>query len=340
MLRVSSAEYYRLADPTLANQLGGAFWVVGAIIAAVLLPLAPLDRSELGDAGWAVGAVCVLGSFALGVRLLRTVRVGYGELLLHSVLSAVGVGLLMWLSGDPDPYGELLLLTTLFVGAVHPPRRVLVFLVVLLVVLATPLIYDDGDNLLASEVGRFLVYGTLALTATAYTSRVRLQRAGLVRRGDRALREARADLLTGLGNRRAFEEAMLAATHRAERTGSPLSVVLVDLDSFKAINDEHGLVAGDRCLKCVARAIADEVRTPDSAFRWGGDEFAVLADVDRSGAAQLSERLMAAIADRCLRPDGAPVLMHVGAAQLGVDGDDGESLLSAASTALKQADPV
>ena len=338
VLRVSSADYYRLADKELARQLGGVFWIVGAIVALALLPLAPLDRAELGAGGWILGGACALASIGLGLRLLRSQSVGFDELLLHSLLAVVGVGVLMWLSGDPDPYGELLLFATLFVGAVHPPRRVLAFLVALAAVLASPLIYDSGDNLLASEVGKFVIWSTLALVATGYTSRIRLQRAGLVRRGDRALKEARADLLTGLGNRRAFEEAMRAATSRATRSGTPLSVIVVDLDSFKAINDEHGLVAGDHLLQGVARTIADEVRRPDSTFRWGGDEFAVLADVDRAGATQLSRRLAAAVAERCARPGGEPLLVHVGAAQLGVDGNDGESLLSAASAAMKGAE--
>ncbi len=96
------------------------------------------------------------------------------------------------------------------------------------------------------------------------------------------------DPLTGLGNRRAFDEALAAATLRSSRTHTDLSVIVADLDSFKAINDAYGLPAGDRCLREVARAIDDAVRQPDSSFRWGGDEFVVVADVDQAGAQGLA----------------------------------------------------
>lgn len=331
-----SRDAYRSADMSLAQQLGGFLWVLGALVVLVLLPLAPPNESSLGNGGWVIAIIAVGASLALAVRLLRRRDlVSATELMLHSLVAIIVIGLLMWLAESPGTYSELLLFSTLYVAAVHPPRRVLGFMVVLAVVLASPLLYPDGDSTVAGQVGRFLIWSGLALAATAFTSRVRFQRAGLVRQGDAARVEARADPLTNLGNRRAFDEAMTAATARAERSGSALSAILVDLDSFKAINDDYGLVAGDRCLRDVAEVLRATVRRPDSCFRWGGDEFVVLADVDRRGAEQLAARLGSEVEGRCRRPDGSPLLLHTGIAQFGPDGTDGESLLAVAGAVLK-----
>lgn len=337
IMSVRSADAYRSADMDLARQLGGLLWLMGAIVVAVLLPLAPPTESSIGSAGWFIAAALIVSSVVLAGRLLRRSdpAVSPTELLLHSVVAVVAAGVLMWLADDPGSYSELLLFSTLYVAAVHPPRRVLGFLVVLALALGMPLLYAEGDSLLAGQVGRFLIWSGLAIVATAFTSRVRFQRAGLLRQGIEARVEARADPLTDLGNRRAFDEAMTAATARARRNGTALSAILIDLDSFKSINDEHGLVAGDRCLRQVADVLRDTVRRPDSCFRWGGDEFVVLADVDRVGAERLAARLGAEVTDLCRRPDGSPVLLHNGTAQFGSDGSDGEDLLASASAALK-----
>lgn len=338
ILSVPSRDFYAIADMDLARQLGAALWLMGAVVAAVLFAFAPPDKSPIGGWGWIVAAGIVVASLTLAARLSRSpTTIGPRELLVNSVISLSMVGLLMWLADEPGSYGALLLFATIYVAGVHPPRLVLGFLVGLALALASPLLYYAGDSILAEQVARFLTWSFLALVATAFVARVRYQRAGLLRRGDEALIEAREDSLTVLGNRRAFDEALAAATVRADRTGTALSVVIVDLDSFKAINDSYGLVEGDRVLREVAATIAETVRSPDSCFRWGGDEFVVLADVDRAGADRLVVRLAEAVSSRCRRPDGSPILIHTGAAQLGVDSGDAGGLLAAAGAALKPA---
>lgn len=289
-------------------------------------------------AGWLIAGAIVAFACAYAARLQRwSGAVSANEIL---GLNYVGIALtatLMWLNGESSPYTELLLLATLYTAAVHPPRRTLPFLGVVALALASPLIYGAGDPL-ADGLARFLIWGGLALVATTYTARVRLQRASLVEMGKEARSQARLDPLTTLGNRRAFDEALAAGIARSGRTGSPLSVILADLDSFKAINDDFGLPAGDRCLCEVAAVLRDAVRTPDSCYRWGGDEFVVVADVDRSGADLLAARLTDAVAERCRRPEGTPVLLHTGTAELGRQGADAAELLTMASRALKPAD--
>src|SRR5579884_1268255 len=87
---------------------------------------------------------------------------------------------------------------------------------------------------------------------------------------------ARTDALSGLLNRRGFEERAAAELAQATRRGERLSMLICDLDGFKAINDEFGHQEGDRALRLVGRVLADEMRAGDTAARIGGEEFAVL----------------------------------------------------------------
>ncbi len=113
----------------------------------------------------------------------------------------------------------------------------------------------------------------------------------------RLLVRATTDPLTGLANRAAFLERARLEVLRAERTGRPLAVVLLDLDHFKSVNDRHGHPAGDKVLAGAARAIAQTVRGIDLAARWGGEEFAVLlVEADESTAGGAVERIREAVA--------------------------------------------
>src|SRR5678815_515307 len=87
---------------------------------------------------------------------------------------------------------------------------------------------------------------------------------------------SRHDGLTGLLNRRAMEETLLAQMQRSRRTGEPFAVLMLDLDHFKTINDRHGHAAGDRALKHTAAALKAELREVDAVGRFGGEEFLVL----------------------------------------------------------------
>ncbi|MBT9455896.1 MAG: diguanylate cyclase [Burkholderiaceae bacterium] len=105
------------------------------------------------------------------------------------------------------------------------------------------------------------------------------------------------DGLTRLPNRRRFDETLEAEFARHRRSGTQLSLIMLDIDHFKAFNDTYGHVAGDECLRAVGGAIAKLVnRSSDLAARFGGEEFAViLPETEAPGAAQLAERLRAGI---------------------------------------------
>lgn len=103
---------------------------------------------------------------------------------------------------------------------------------------------------------------------------------------------ATRDGLTGLANRRCFDDTLQAEWARALRQVQPLSLLMVDVDNFKAYNDAHGHLGGDECLKRVARAVASEMRANDLVARYGGEEFAVvLPNQSLKGAAIVAERI-------------------------------------------------
>ena len=114
---------------------------------------------------------------------------------------------------------------------------------------------------------------------------------------------ARTDPLTGLPNRRSFEESARRELARADRLRSPLALAVIDLDDFKLVNDEHGHAAGDLALRSVATAAGQTFRSADTAARVGGDEFALLLpDVDETAARTALERFQVSLLDDDTRP--------------------------------------
>jgi diguanylate cyclase (GGDEF)-like protein len=127
-------------------------------------------------------------------------------------------------------------------------------------------------------------------------------------------RDARTDALTGLDNRRALLERVPIELKRAQRAGFPVSLMLCDIDHFKAINDRHGHEAGDAVLRSVARTMRDALRETDLLGRWGGEEFlAVLVDTGAGRAAEVAERIRAGVAATPLDgiPEGATISIGV-----------------------------
>ncbi|MFA9460674.1 sensor domain-containing diguanylate cyclase [Thiohalorhabdus sp. Cl-TMA] len=151
---------------------------------------------------------------------------------------------------------------------------------------------------------------------------------------EQALEEmATTDLLTGLPNRSHGEQLLDRQWNRTERYAEAFSVIMADVDHFKAVNDRHGHDAGDRILSWVAGALRSQLRDSDTAIRWGGEEFLILAPhTGLEGAEELAERMRTAVAGH-EDPEVGSVTLSLGVATLR-EGDTKKRLIKRADSAL------
>ena len=167
----------------------------------------------------------------------------------------------------------------------------------------------DGDRLILPLTAAGVDFGTLDLVSDSFDQEQRLSVASLASHAVVALENARlhgmverqalVDGLTGLANRRGSADALQTELARASRLGTPLSVVLADLDGFKDVNDAHGHAVGDEVLRTFADVLRETLRDSDVAGRWGGEEFLLLLPgADEEGAVQLAERIRVALSER------------------------------------------
>jgi diguanylate cyclase (GGDEF)-like protein len=179
--------------------------------------------------------------------------------------------------------------------------------------------FSDADVRLLSSLAS---YTALALAHAEATQRIR----------DLAV----TDELTGLANRRHLMAEATREAVRAERTGEPLSALMIDLDHFKRVNDERGHLVGDAVLRAVATTLAGGVRKTDRCARYGGEEFVVLLPSSpKADALAVAEKLRASVA--ALAPGGIGVTVSIGVASLPEDASSAERLFDAADQALLQA---
>ncbi len=319
------------SDMELARSMSAAFWLLGGVITALLLPWAP-PTAELGDAaGWTLAAAGVLVCFFVGYRHLGP-GVSIGRIHLAGFIGISLVAALEFIAGGRDtPYHYLYMLPILFAAAAQKPRRALQLAAALSVIIWLPLLYEGTERRIVLDIATqlatllaigFAVWGLFVI--------LRVQRRTI--REQRAAAEllAREDELTGLGNRRALGEALRREAARARRGGRRLSVVVGDLDKFKEINDRRGHAAGDECLRRAADALRVVAREGDACFRWGGDEFAILLpETDRDQAEGVAQRLREEIDAVEPPPTGPRLAITCGVAELDGEGD-WEALISRA----------
>ena len=180
-----------------------------------------------------------------------------------------------------------------------------------------------------------------SLVVVSDVTTIKQAEAALLRMTDQLKQLATTDGLTGLVNRRAFDEALASEVARARRAKSPLAVLMVDVDKFKAYNDHYGHPAGDDALKAVARCLKGSVRRPgDLVARYGGEEFVVvLPNTDEDAALFVADAFREALHALKLPHTGSErgmVTASVGIAALTPDdiGLDGPSLVARADEAL------
>lgn len=145
-------------------------------------------------------------------------------------------------------------------------------------------------------------------------------------------RLAATDGLTKIANRRTFEAALDREVARATRSAERVSLVMVDIDNFKLLNDTHGHQAGDEVLRNVAAALSCECRDFDTAARYGGEEFAViLPGCGPEEAFDIAERLRVAVS---LAPSVVPITASAGVSTYPAHAQDADTLVRAADEAL------
>jgi diguanylate cyclase (GGDEF)-like protein len=167
-------------------------------------------------------------------------------------------------------------------------------------------------------LGQFTAHATLALRS-----------AQLLEERERI---AAQDGLTGLANRREFDRTLRRDVGRAVRTGEPLSLIVFDVDHFKAINDNQGHLAGDDVLRQLSGVLIGAVREMDLVARYGGEEFAViLPRCDREDAARVAERVVRAVRDD---PGLENVTLSGGLATIPANASSGLTLVEAADEAM------
>ena len=163
----------------------------------------------------------------------------------------------------------------------------------------------DGDSysiLQLSEMAMtFAPYLLVAYLTSLLAADLKNAREGLERLSD-------TDELTGLNNRRAFNKVLEAETRKAERYGRPFSILMLDADDLKSVNDEFGHAVGDKLIVTIAGVINDSLRQTDFLARFGGDEFvAILTETPADKAAEVAERIRAAVENTSFSAKGKRV---------------------------------
>jgi diguanylate cyclase (GGDEF)-like protein len=320
---------HAVGDSRLMGPVSGLLWLTAGIAAAVCQML-PGTADRAPALAWALillvvayGVACVRGWIAWEKASLR-----------HHACAVVGfqplIALGLWVSGGVDSYlGPILVLPTLYVAYFFPPRLAWPLAVSEIATYFTPFLYSDAAH-------RHLVLGRTVMYAAAYAglvTTIQYLKSHLVAAEQRQRRMAHEDPLTGLPNRRAFDSALDAAV----AAGGAFSLLLIDVDRFKQINDTFGHTVGDEVLRAIAARTRRSVRATDTLSRIGGDELALVAPgASVCGAERLAAALHAAV--ELVSPvEGAPpVTLTISCATYPQDGGDRDALLRAADQRLHE----
>ena len=308
------------------SKLAAGLWACGSAMALVLalLPQPPNgSRTMLLALAAAAGAVALLLHLGAGHLPGWALPLSAGmATLLSSALTAVG-GSEAWIDVQVI-YVWVALGSAYFFST----RQVIVQLSLIAgsyaLVLGLTSSFVEGAP-------RWLATMASALAAAVLVSALRARVAEIV---SRLADAARTDPLTGLQNRRGFEESFQTEVERAAREGRELAVVLGDLDHFKSLNDRLGHPAGDAALVRVGQLLLSGMRRPDSVARTGGEEFALLMPQAGGEMAWAVAERMRTTVEEAFRGDAVPLTVSLGLASYPRDGVTADALLAAADQAL------
>jgi diguanylate cyclase (GGDEF)-like protein len=310
----------------LLGPISGVLWLAASVVAIVcrFVPGAPVDNDVLF---WALAGTTVVYSLLCIARVIPWHKVSIRGHAVMVVACQPLIAAALYVTGGADAYlGPVLVLPMLYVAYFFPLRWALPLGVMEIGTYASPLLTTDAPHGL-------LLHRTISY-AVAYIGLVGTIQF-LKRRLVEAEREqhhmARVDPLTGLANRRAFDEAVACAFE----SGRVFTVLLVDVDFFKRINDRFGHTTGDRVLRELAAHASASVRTGDCLARIGGDEFALVAP---GAGAESADRLIEVLRTAGARVDAGdgPLSLTVAAAVHPVDGEDRATLLRTADRRLHE----
>lgn len=283
---------------------------------AVYLPVLLSGIGALGIAPFAVlrflhgqyviailDSVLVAGLVGLGVMVYRTRKIRVASVLI-SILCVLGVLATVYLIGIQQLYWAYP--TAIVAFYLLKPREAVILIVAMIAALAPRLMQSGIGIQPVVFTITMAVMGTFAYAFAVITNRQQALLTGM----------ATKDPLTGAGNRRALETKLEGLVTKRERSDEPASLIILDLDHFKAVNDTHGHAAGDQILCSVTDILDLRIRATDSLYRIGGEEFVVVLEgqnLDR--AAHLAEQLRTLIEANELAPDRS-VTISLGVAQL------------------------
>jgi diguanylate cyclase (GGDEF)-like protein len=318
----------RAAHRLVCGRLAGVLFAVGS---AASIPVNQLFEPAVDSRVHIITAIGILSG--LLCLAIRWDRIGAGWLHAVPVLASLEVVLTMW-GANPHAVAYLWFLAfiAVFCAFAFETREAVAAHTGFVIAAAMYPMLSAPSDIQANVIAQTLVCVPILLVATGVIVHLR---EGLTAANARLADEAVRDPLTGVGNRRVLDRMLDYELTRHRRHARPLSVIVLDLDGFKAVNDTLGHLAGDRLLIDVAAKLNVVVRDQDTVIRQGGDEFCVLApETDALEAAMLVQRVKAGL--RELVANGSPLSTSAGAATFPGDATSAELLLASADARQRE----
>ncbi len=313
---------HRANERLLIGRLAGLLFLVGALGS---IPVNQLFEPAVDARAHLVTALGVASGLLCFV--LPWDRIAERRFHVLPPIAAIEVALTMWgVSPHGLAYSWFLVFIVVFAGYAFESRKaVAAHSLWASAVLAVPIVTTTDDRMVNAVAESLIALPILLVTAGVVVHLRERLTSAIAAVGA----EARLDPLTGVGNYRLLDERLRYEVLRHRRTGRPLSVVVLDLDNFKAVNDVLGHLAGDQLLREVAESLRKSVREADTVIRQGGDEFCIVApETSADEAALLVGRVKHAL--RGLVAVGEPLSTSAGCATFPDDATSPELLLAQA----------
>jgi diguanylate cyclase (GGDEF)-like protein len=319
----------RAAHRLLCGRLAGMLFLVGSLatlpVHQLWDPGAPPRVHYITGLGVLSGALCLFVPWdRLGERWFRSIP----------AIASIEVAITMWgLGRESEAFVWFLVFVAIWTAYALDERRAIVANLALVVGVAWyPVVLANPGADRVNEIAETLIAAPILLVAAGV---VVFLRERLLSAAAALGEQARSDALTGVGNYRLLEERLAYELTRHRRNGRPLSLLVLDLDGFKVVNDTLGHPVGDQLLRQIGDVLRTTVRDQDTVVRQGGDEFCVLApETDADEAAVLVGRIREGLAT--VIANGLPVSASLGLATFPTDATSSELLLAQADLELRQ----